>query len=206
MSVTRLVLLCMRILHRFQATKHKISPGMKLVTAYSAYFGVTISDQDKTWSPHVCCGSCRSTSEGLLRGKIKCMPFAIPRIWREHTNHLNDCYFCMVDVSHYMKTKSIKSIIYPSIPSSIALVPHCEDLPIPEPPVLESSSSTSISSEDLTDAGFDTAGTNKEPHFPNQQELDNLIRDLGLTNENAELLTSRLKEWHLLDPTCKVSK
>ena len=30
------------------------------------------------------------------------MPFAIPRIWREPTNHLTDCYFCMADVSHYM--------------------------------------------------------------------------------------------------------
>ena len=122
------------------------------------------------------------------------------------TNHLNDCYFCMVDVSHYKKSKDKKSIVYPSIPSSIAPVPHCEDIPIPEPLVLESSSSASISSEDLTDADFDTAGTSKEPHFPNQQELDNLIRDLELTKENAELLTSRLKGWHLRDPTCKVSK
>ena len=174
-SVTRLVLLCMRILHRFQATKHKISAGMKLVTAYSAYFGVTIGDQDKTWSPHVCYGNCRSTLEGLLRGKTKCMPFAFPRIWQEPTNHLNDCYFCMVDVSHCRKSKNKKSIVYPSIPSLIAPVPHCEDIPISEPPVLESSSSASISSEDLTDADFDTAGTSKEPHFPNQQELDNLI-------------------------------
>ena len=36
--------------------------------------------------------------------------------------------------------------------------------------------------------------------------MDELIRDMGLTKENAELLTSRLKEWNLLDPTCKVSK
>ena len=90
--------------------KRKISPGMKLVTAYSAYFGVTIGDQDKTGSPHVCCGSCRSTLEEWLRGKIKCMPFAISRIWREPTNHLNDCYFCMVDVSHYRKSKDKKAL------------------------------------------------------------------------------------------------
>ena len=36
--------------------------------------------------------------------------------------------------------------------------------------------------------------------------MDDLIRDVGLTNENAELLTSRLKEWHLLHPTSRVSK
>ena len=48
--------------------------------------------------------------------------------------------------------------------------------------------------------------TSEEPHFPNQQEMDDLIRDMGLTKENAQLLTSRLKQWNLLDPTCKASK
>ena len=50
------------------------------------------------------------------------------------------------------------------------------------------------------------AVTTKEPHFSHQQEMDNLIRDMGLIEVNAELLTSRLKEWHFLDSTCKVSK
>ena len=185
--------------------KHKISPGTKLVTAYS-YFGMPIGDQDKTWSPHDCCRSCRSTLEGWLRGEIKCMSFAIPRIWRQPTNHLNDCYFCMVDVSHYRKSKDKRSIVYPSIPSSIAPMLHCEDLPIPEPPMLELPSCASTSSEEDTDADFCEASASEEPHFPNQQEMDDLIRDMGLTKENAQLLTSRLKECNLLDFTCKVSK
>ena len=134
------------------------------------------------------------------------MPFAIPRIWWEPTNHLNDCYFCTVDVSHYRKSNDKSSIVYPSIPSSIAPVPHCEDLPIPEPPTLELPSCASTSSEEDTDADFCEASTSEEPHFPNQQEMDDLIRDMGLTKENAQLLTSRLKECNLLDPTCKVSK
>ena len=95
----------------------------------------------------------------------------------------------MVDVSHYRKRKDKKSIVYPCIPSSIAPVQHCEDLLIPEPPVLKSFFSVSISSEEDTDVDFDKAGTSKKPHFPNQQEMDDLIRDMGLTKENAELLT-----------------
>ena len=134
------------------------------------------------------------------------MPFVISRIWREPTNHLNDWYFCMVDVSHYRKSKDKRSNVYPSIPSSIAPVPHCEDLLIPEPPTLELPSCANTSSEEDTDADFCEASTSEEPHFPNQQEMDDLIRDMGLTKENAELLTSQLKEWNLLDPTCKVSK
>ena len=62
-----------------------------------------------------------------------------------------------------------------SIPSSIAPVPHCEDLPIPKPSVLELPFSASISSEEDTDADFDKAGTSKEPHFPKQHEMDDLI-------------------------------
>ena len=134
------------------------------------------------------------------------MPFVISRIWRKPTDHPNDCYFCLVDVSHHRKSKDKKSIVYPSIPSSIAPVPHCEDLPISMTPVWESPFSVSISSEEDTDADFDKAGTSKEPHFSNQQEMDDLIRDMGLTKKNPELLTSRLKEWHFLDFTCKVSK
>ena len=70
--------------------------------------------------------------------------------------------------------------------------------------MLESLSSASASEEEGRDADFDEASTSKEPHFPNQQETDDLIRSMGLTKE--KLLTSRLKEWHLLDPTCKVTK
>ena len=114
--------------------------------------------------------------------------------------------FCMVDVPHYRKRKDKRSIVYPSIPSSIAPMPHCEDLPIPESPTLELPSCASTSSEEDTDADFCEASTSEEPHFPNQQEMDDLIRDMELIKENAEFLTSRLKECNLLDPTCKVSK
>ena len=46
---------------------------------------------------------------------------------------------------------------------------------------------------------------NSEPHFPSQQELDDLVRDMGLTKSNAELLTSKLKKWNLLDLSCQSS-
>ena len=32
------------------------------------------------------------------------------------------------------------------------------------------------------------------PHFPNQSEMDDLIRDLGLNKSGVELLASRLNE------------
>jgi hypothetical protein len=189
--------------------KHTFTNGSKLCVAYNAYFGIPVGDEDKTWAPHFSCGSCRSTLEGWLRGSRKCMPFAIPRIWREPTNHHDDCFFCMVDLTNYKKPGDRRTIVYPNIPSSTAPVLHSEEYPIPAPPPQQHSSEEENSNEDYSDDSddveFDDPHASKDPHFPKQAELDDLIRDLGLTISNAELLTSRLKEWNLLDPSCKSS-
>ena len=54
-------------------------------------------------------------------------------------------------------------------------------------------SSTSLEDHD---ANFEveTQCSDKDPHFPNQNELDDLTRDLGLTKAKAEILSFRLKE------------
>ncbi|GBN40776.1 hypothetical protein AVEN_934-1 [Araneus ventricosus] len=55
------------------------------------------------------------------------MPFAVPMIWRKPTNHIGDCYFCMVPPASGGFTKKKKRTIeFP--------VSHGEGLPIPEPP------------------------------------------------------------------------
>ena len=131
-----------------QQKKHKVIPETKFFIAYETYFGMKMSDQDKSWASHFCSGSCRSTLEGWMRGSRKCMPLAIPRIWRELTNHHDDCYFCMVDISKYKKTKDRKKIVYPSIPSSIAPVNHGPELPIPQPPTTHAISSTPSQDDD----------------------------------------------------------
>ena len=185
--------------------KHKVIPETKFFIAYEAYFGIKMGDQGKSWATNFCYGSCRSTLEGWMSGSRKCMPFAIPRIWRELTNHHDDCYFCMVDISTYKKTKDRKKIVYPSIPSSIAPVNHGPELPIPQPPTTHAISLTSSEDDDV-DFEVDTQSSSKDPHFPNQNELDDLTRDLVLTKAKAQILSSRLKEWNLLAPSCKISK
>ena len=107
-----------------QQKKHKVIPETKFFLAYETYFAMKMGEQDKSWAPHFCSGSCRSTLEEWMRRSCKCMLFAISRIWKEPTNHHDDCYFCMVDIFKYKKTKTRKKIVYPSIPSSIAPVNH----------------------------------------------------------------------------------
>ena len=185
--------------------RNKVIPETKFFIVHKTYFGMKMGDQDKSWAPHFCCGSCRSTLEGWMCGSHKCMPFAIHQIWREPTNHHDDCYFCMVDISKYKKTKDRKKIVYPSIPSSIASVNHGPELLIPQSPTMHAILSTS-SEDDDADFEVDTQCSSKDPHFPNQNELDDLTRDLGLTKAKAEIFSSSLKEWNSLAPLCKISK
>src|SRR5271163_2951357 len=148
---------------------------------------------------------------GWYRGEKRAMKFAIPRIWREPTDHSSNCYFCLVDPSKRRTGKSAPPIMYPDIPSSIAPVPHCPELPVPTPPERDQpssgESSKSDSEEDIADPdyNFTDAAEERKPYFPNQKDLNDLIRDLGLTKSNAELLTSRLKEWNLLDESVQVT-
>ena len=110
----------------------------------------------------------------------------------------------MVDISKYKKTKDKKKIIYASIPSSIAPVNHGSELPIPQPSTTHAMSSA-LSEDDDADFEVDTQCSSKDPHFPNQNELEDLTTDLVLTKAKAEILSSRLNEWNLLAPVCKIS-
>ena len=78
-------------------------------------------------------------------------------------------------------------------------------MPIPQPLTTHAISLTSSEDDDV-DFEVDTQSSSKDPHFPNQNELDDLTRDLGRTKGKAEILSSRLKEWNLLAPSCKISK
>ena len=117
----------------------------------------------------------------------------------------------MVDPSKRRSGKNAPSVVYPDLPSSIAPVPHCSDLPVPSPPVreqlLSSEESTSMSEEEVEEEDPDYKGgaEDRNPYYPNQKDINDLIRDLGLTKSNGELLTSRLKQWNLLDESVQVA-
>ncbi|XP_061410987.1 uncharacterized protein LOC133344802 isoform X2 [Lethenteron reissneri] len=179
--------------------------------AYKAYFGMPVRDQDKPWAPHFSCKQLTQTLEGWYRGEKRAMNFTIPRIWREPSDHSSNCYFCMVDPSRRRTGKNAPAITYPDLPSSIAPLPHCQELPVPTPPEREKppleETSKSESEEDVVDPddNFRGGAEERNPYFPNQKDLNDLIRDLGLTKSNAELLTLRLKQWNLLDKSVQVA-
>ena len=119
------------------------------------------------------------------------MPFGVPMVWREPTNHLNDCYFCMTKISGF-STKNKQNIEYPNLPSALRPVPHSEDVPIPTVPVelnLSLSSSDSSQSAIVNDDDYTTTD-NKAPKLMSQSDLDDLVRDLDLPKQSAQLLGS----------------
>ncbi|KAJ4447519.1 hypothetical protein ANN_09526 [Periplaneta americana] len=71
-----------------------------------------LGDQDKSWCPHKVCRSCVEELRSWKNGKRKSLPFGIPMIWREPTNHGDNCYFC----------------------TAIRLIPHGPDIPVLLPP------------------------------------------------------------------------
>ncbi|XP_073533089.1 uncharacterized protein [Phyllobates terribilis] len=173
--------------------------------AYNLYFGCRIGDQDKSWAPHICCNTCASHLTQWLHGKRQSMPFAVPMIWREPTNHTTNCYFCMVPpIRKGVSRKKKWTLQYPNLPSAIRPVPHTEKLPVPKAP--ETFSVESSEEEEGAwcheassshDPDFLSA-TSTEPHLITQSDLNDLVSDLDLPKIKAELLGSRLQQWNLL--------
>lgn len=133
------------------------------------------------------------------------MKFAVPRIWREPTDHINDCYFCVVNPRKRRAGKNAKKIQYPDLPSTSAPVPHSKHFPVPSRPKLKEQQPLSQMSSNSEGSEFLVESASVEPHLINSKEFNDLVRDLNLPKLKAEILASRLKQWNLLKKDVKVS-
>ena len=129
-------------------------------------------------------------------------------VWRVPSNHSTDCYFCMVPaIQNGMSMKKQSTLVYPNIPSAIRPVPHGNGLPVPEPPdnfTMYSDDEDGVSSNSKeqqpsasTDADY-LPRTDSSNHKITEGELNDLIRDIELPKNKAELLASRLQQWNVL--------
>ena len=113
-----------------------------------------------------------------------------------------DCFFCLTNVKGFNKKN--KKIVYPKLVSAQRPILHGDELPIPKPAedsdiMTWSESESETSDDDAGDVGGDS-DYDFVPKLFSQDDLSDLIRDLDLSKQSAQLLGSRLEEKNLLQP------
>ena len=164
---------------------------------YFAYFGIKLGDQDKSWAPHKVCSICVEELRQWFQGKKQSLRYEIPMVWREPKNHSDDCYFCSCNVQGF-NLKNKKDISYPNTQSAIRSIPHGPGVPIPSPSdslddILDDHETLGQQGHREEDSDCYDPGTTDPIPF-SQSELNDLVRDLGLPKDSAEVLGSRLKD------------
>ena len=180
---------------------------------YLAYFGVPLGDQDKSWALHQVCTTCVEILRSWSQGKNAKLKFGVPMVWREPKNHVDDCYFCLVNVKGFNK-KNKQHLQYPNIHSAMRPIPHSDKVLVPiftklpdidEDQLRSSTSSTNSDDDDKEQDIAHEAWNAGRVSLYSQSELNDLIRDLNLPKQSAEVLASRLQEKHLLKACTSVS-
>ena len=98
--------------------------------------------------------------------------------------------------------KNKHHVQYPTVPSAIRSIPQAPNLPVPGPDGNMEYSSDSKHNDMTVVAGDDAYNSEEDKQSVplTQAELNNLIQNLNLSKESAQLLGSHLKEKHLLAP------
>ena len=178
---------------------HSVKINSRIKFVYKHYFARQIGDQDKKWAPHICYNRCRTSLPFWLDGKRKQMPFAVTMVWREQSDHVTNCYFCMTTIRGFSQNHMSK-ISYPVCKSAIKPVPHSPDLPVPQPPT-ENEDSLFVNACESTSTESAEEPIELDPSFQhesallfiNQECLNDLVRDLflskaGVPNQGCEMV------------------
>ena len=142
-------------------------------------------------------------------------------IQREPANHFDDCCFCQTNLVRYNK-KNRNNILYSSVPSATRSIPRSDENPVPvfkellDIPISAASLAPEPVPEELTesdsnpesldnDNDIDYHECSSDPNRFNQDDLSDLICDLNLSKEIAELLASHLKDRNILQTKTNVT-
>jgi hypothetical protein len=189
--------------------RRELTPTVR--ESYRLYFGFRINDEDKSWVPHGCCVSCAAGLSQWKTGRRISMPFAVPVLWREPTNHFDDCYFCLTQISG-VNARYKDKITYAKVPCVSPPVAHSESRPVPKPqpivavadddPWLSTMEETTLTTAESTKM-YECSSTDSRKYL-SQSELNDLVREFSMSKDDAELLASRLMQWNFLNDGARV--
>ena len=117
------------------------------------------------------------------------MAFAVLMVWREPTNHVEDCYFCLtLPIKAGLSLKKIGTVKHPYLPSAIRPIPHSDSLPVPTPSQiheLKLNNEDGVEELNMPSTSYDSDFEQNDdlPHKLTQSELSDLIRDHYLSQE-----------------------
>jgi hypothetical protein len=168
--------------YTFKKFRLVVSDYVKQV--YFENFGFNFDTRNKPWVPNMVCKPCIEVLRLWRNKKRPHFKYQTPMIWREPTNHIDDCYFCVVDVNGINKTNrskwrypNVNSVTKPVLYSSNMSEPHTSSSTEKYQEIEEEICALSDASE-KSDFVPDASS---EPQPFNQDELSALIRDLGLS-------------------------
>jgi len=139
------------------------------------------------------------------------MPFPIPMVWRQPTDHVSDCYVCLASITG-VTVRSKHTVQYSNLPFAMRPLPHNSEIHVPKPPTNMTLSDSESSDDDVGQANNNmgcnptvaAASSSNEPHLLTQGDLNDIVRDLNLSKKQAEILGPMLKGWILLRQDTKV--
>lgn len=176
--------------------KSDFSANPKIKQLYLEYFNRSV--EIYSFTPSVFCATCAAS---LKKWKSKNgsfgMPFMQPMIWLRNIQHREEeCYFCSTILTghHYKSRKNIQyadviTVIKPEMRNG------CQDIPLANGVIEEFSDDESLAP---SSASVYLANNESECKPLSQNDLNDLVRDLELSKNKAEILASRLKEHNLL--------
>ncbi|XP_044583746.1 uncharacterized protein LOC123264528 [Cotesia glomerata] len=190
----------------FEVTKSRRSFSNKLKNVYETCFGIQITNWEATWVPHSLCNRCHTMLTRWEQTKSKqCLKFSKPVIWSAPTSQKN-CYFCTTEVSGFSSTTKHK-IQYANVTSVVPAekVLNVEEPAAPEPVNEHEEMEVEDNFEEIDpepeeihseDEEYIPSGVprSKDPEVFDQLELNDLVRDLGLSKVKAEHLASALRK------------
>lgn len=188
---------------RFTRMACKRAINCEIERLYRLYFKPHEVIKNVNWAPKIFCTSCTNRLTEWSNGKIESLTFGVPMMWSEPDRHEpNECYVCLNYI--FGHNRRARKHEYKGTKWVHTPLPHSETVPVPKKP---SPSNLSTAMSYSIESGPELQQSEYQPSnvTPNcnheeftQHDVDDLVKELKLSQRKSIILSSRLREKNLL--------